>query len=295
MRLSAAALLLITALILAGCGGAQATPTPDESAPGATPAATPAPVLVPTATATAPGATPVDAGPTPTATPRPAPTPTPTATPALAPTATPSPTPTGHSVTLTPIADTTLYGESGDLGNGAGEHLFAGVTGRGNERRTLLRFDLSAIPASATLTRVRLTLTVDRTQAGPLGFGLHRVSTAWSEGVEDASGQEGRGAPNPSGATWTRASLSSTWGAPGGDFEAAASGSAIVDISGTQAVWEGAGLLADAQAWQGAPALNHGWLMRVSPADVPRTAKRFGSREGEPGQRPTLLVEYTLP
>ncbi|MEK9660014.1 MAG: DNRLRE domain-containing protein, partial [Chloroflexota bacterium] len=152
-------------------------------------------------------------------------------------------------MTLFPIADVSLYGESGNLGNGAGEHLFAGFTNQGNERRALVRFDLSSIPADATVTSVRLELTVDRTQAGPLSYGLHRVTTSWSEGVENAGDSEGRGASNPSGATWTRATLTTHWGAPGGDFETNASGSATVDALGTGVSWESAGLVADVQAW----------------------------------------------
>jgi hypothetical protein len=294
MRLSAAALLLATILALAACAGPEPTPT---GAPVLAPTATPVPDAAPTATATptsSPASTPSGA-PTATATPLPAPTPTPTATPALAPTATPSPTPTSLSVTLATVADVTLYGESGNLGNGAGEHLFSGFTNQGNERRALVRFDISSIPQGATITRVRLTFSVDRTQAGPLPFELHRVSTAWSEGIENAGGEEGRGASNPSGATWTRASLTTTWGAPGGDFEATSSGSANVSAPGTVVRWEGAGLVADVQAWLVSPSLNHGWLVKPDASSGTRTAKRFGSREGAPAGRPTLVVDYTLP
>jgi hypothetical protein len=293
MRLSAAALLLATTLALAACAGPEPTPT---ATPAPAPTTTPVPGAAPTATATptsSPASTPSGA-PTATAMPLPAPTPTPTVTQALAPTATPSPTPTSLSVTLAPVADVTLYGESGNLGNGAGEHLFSGFTNQGNERHALVRFDLSSIPQGATITGVRLTFSVDRTQAGPLPFGLHRVSTSWSEGVENAGGEEGRGAPNPSGATWTRASLTTTWGAPGGDFEATSSGSANVDRSGA-ASWEGAGLMADVQAWLVSPSLNHGWLVKPDASSGTRTAKRFGSREGAPAGWPTLVVDYTLP
>jgi hypothetical protein len=103
-------------LLLAACDGSDPTPTPK-------PAATPTPD--PTAT----------------------PTPEPPATPPTPPAPTSTPTPSGPvegSVTLPPSKDTTLYKE-GELGNGAGEFIFAGKTRKGVARRGLIAFDIAAV------------------------------------------------------------------------------------------------------------------------------------------------------
>src|SRR5262249_2630179 len=54
--------------------------------------------------------------------------------------------------TFTTVADATLFAESGDLASGADDGFFAGVNGNTGgfaERRALLKFDLSALPAGA--------------------------------------------------------------------------------------------------------------------------------------------------
>ena len=49
------------------------------------------------------------------------------------------------TATLNPTKDNTLYEDlSGGLSNGAGSHLFAGVTAAGAARRAVLAFDLAA-------------------------------------------------------------------------------------------------------------------------------------------------------
>src|SRR5262249_12118097 len=66
-------------------------------------------------------------------------------------------------VTLAPSQDTTIYSESGDLGNGAGEYAFAGRTGVAGSRRALLAFDVAGqIPSGSSITSVTLTVHVSR-------------------------------------------------------------------------------------------------------------------------------------
>ncbi|HKX57447.1 MAG TPA: hypothetical protein VJN01_15160, partial [Xanthomonadales bacterium] len=59
-----------------------------------------------------------------------------------------------EQIVLTPVMDATLYeDDAGALANGTGEHLFFGRVGSSPEgdeklRRSLIRFDLAAIPAN---------------------------------------------------------------------------------------------------------------------------------------------------
>jgi hypothetical protein len=59
--------------------------------------------------------------------------------------------------------DTSLF-EEGELSNGGGQHLFAGLTNRNDLRRTLIAFDLSMIPEDATIVEASLQFTVSKVQ-----------------------------------------------------------------------------------------------------------------------------------
>jgi hypothetical protein len=204
-------------------------------------------------------------------------------------------------ITIGAGRDNTLYESvTGNISNGAGAAFFAGRTNQttGSIRRGLLWFDVAAaIPAGSTILSARLKLTMSQTTSGAMNVGLHRVSAAWGEGASDAGAAGGTGAPAQAGdATWKHRFYPATlWAAPGGDFAAAASATLSVDAAGDY-VWSSTpGLVSDVQAWLGAPADNHGWLLRGNEAVAP-SVKKFESREsGDPAFRPALTIEYAQP
>uniref|UniRef100_UPI0035B4BD31 DNRLRE domain-containing protein n=1 Tax=Promineifilum sp. TaxID=2664178 RepID=UPI0035B4BD31 len=100
-----------------------------------------------------------------------------------------------QTVTLAPLKDNTLYeSATGALSNGAGQYLFAGQTANDLTRRAALAFDLSGLPAGATVTAATLTLSMSKTIAGETPVTLHALQKAWGEGASDALGEEGAGA-----------------------------------------------------------------------------------------------------
>lgn len=195
--------------------------------------------------------------------------------------------------TLVPVLDTSIYEESGSLGNGQGAYLFAGMTAQGHSRRALLAFDLSTVPDGATVVSAELRLHVSKTVAGAEPVSLHRVLAEWGEGTSNADANEGTGTAATSGdATWThRLFDASPWATPGGDIEATASASR--DVSGVGFyTWSSAGMTADVQAWVDGTVPNHGWMV-VGSETASRTAKRFDSRENPVSDfRPSLSVTY---
>ena len=198
-----------------------------------------------------------------------------------------------HTVTLLPARDNTLYeSDLGTISNGAGEHLFAGHTQKGEARRALLAFDLSGIPPGATVLSATLTLTLSKTIAGETPVSLHAVQADWGEGDSDALGDEGAGAlAAPGDATWLHAFYdTATWAAPGGDFAAVPSATTAVGGAGVYA-WSSPALAADVAAWLADPASNHGWAL-LGDETAAATAKRFDSRESAPDRRPRLAVTY---
>lgn len=204
-------------------------------------------------------------------------------------------------VRLLPDQDNSLFETNdGSLSNGAGERLFAGVTGSGFRRRALLRFDLSVLPPMATILDAQLQLEVSKVPFLPpvTNFAVHRVLAGWGEGASDALAEEGTGAPSePGDATWLhRYYPNEFWTTPGGDFDPVSSAREKWGAGLGPITWSDGGLRQDVQRWVSGFAPNHGWLIKAVHETNPLNAKRFNSREfaADPTQRPVLTITYTL-
>ncbi len=199
--------------------------------------------------------------------------------------------PGSAATTLTVDRDNSILSDFPGNSNGAGE-LFAGVTANSGIRRALIRFDLSPVPAGATVTSAAVTLQVTKTggSSSAFDFSLHRLSRDWGEGNSSGSGQGA--VAQPGEATWIEAKAGSeAWTTAGGDFIGTASASRLVGGVGSY-TWNSQGLVADVQGWLNQPATRFGWILR---GDEPAQATRvFASREAA-GNRPTLNLLYQPP
>ncbi|HEV8659844.1 MAG TPA: DNRLRE domain-containing protein [Thermoanaerobaculia bacterium] len=207
-----------------------------------------------------------------------------------------SPQPSLQTVVLTPSKDNTLYQTSnGSLSNGAGIHLFAGMTNQRDRRRALLAFDVaSQVPPGSQIVSVVLKLEVSQTAAGPESMVLHRLSADWGEGSSNAGdSRDGDGASSRTGdATWIHTFFPDRrWSTAGGDFDAAADAAALADFG--PVTWgSSAALIARVQDWLDHPSTNFGWIIVGNEASA-RTTKRFDSREVDPSAtRPSLTIEF---
>jgi FtsP/CotA-like multicopper oxidase with cupredoxin domain len=200
-------------------------------------------------------------------------------------------------ITASASRDATLYqSATGSLANGSGDRFFVGKTDKGLLRRSLVSFDLSAIPAGSTINSVTLRLYMSRTATDAQTVTLHQALASWGEGTSDAKGQEGEGvASTTNDATWIhRFFPSSFWSNAGGDFSAAASGSQSIGNNGHYE-WTSTGMRDDVQAWVNSPATNFGWLLKGEEG-TNKTAKRFESRTtSNASQRPALIVNFSPP
>lgn len=210
-----------------------------------------------------------------------------------------------QSVTLRPVADTSLSETAPNNNLGAQLFTTAGVTQNNTKTRVLYQFDIAAnIPAGSLITSVELVLEVTRQPADGYAigsFGLHRMLVSWGEGNKVAANPNnpGQGAPASSGeATWLqRLHGVASWSAPGGaagtDFAAATSASQVVYTVGNSPYSFGftSAIAADVQAWLDAPLQNFGWMLLVEPESEAFTARRFGSRE-DALNAPLLHIQY---
>jgi hypothetical protein len=200
---------------------------------------------------------------------------------------------------LPAVRDNTLFeSTTGALSNGAGDFLFAGRTNVLQLRRGLIQFDVSSIPAGATINSATLRLTMNRSVLADAGnVSIHRVTNSWGEGTSNAPGQEGAGTASAAGdATWIHRSFSDVlWTNAGGDFSATASATQLLNADGTY-TWSGPGLVADIRDWITNPSSNSGWLLRADESVAAQVnAMRFVSRTGPGGAnvQPLLTVDFT--
>jgi hypothetical protein len=197
------------------------------------------------------------------------------------------------TLTLAPVADTTL--QSAYAGNNVGgdSSLWIGGRRQGGVARGLLRFDLSSVPAGATINSVSLTLSVTRTPSGGANslFDVHRVLESWGEGNNGGSGS---GTPADANETsWNnRFSPSTPWTTPGGTFSSTISASRSIAGDGSYTFTSTPGLVSDVQTWVNNSSGNFGWEVISQSENTPTSIRRFGSRTGG-GSAPSLLINYT--
>lgn len=185
-----------------------------------------------------------------------------------------------------------MYSENAANSSGLGQ-LYSGRTCSGNDRRALLKFDLSGIPAGSTINSVMLEVNVNNVSAGGASdtYSIHPLTLAFGEGTSNGGGT-GAAAVAPD-ATWSDAMLgTSTWVTPGGDFIASVTSLLMNTVTGTKTFPTSATFEAMVQAWLDTPASNFGAIM-IGNETTTCTARRFGSKDQ--GITPVLIVNYTAP
>src|SRR5581483_1225495 len=209
------------------------------------------------------------------------------------------------------LADTTLQEVVPDNNNGGMTWFNCGVTLNGTRNRGLVKFDIAGnVPAGSRITDGYLQVSVlqGSVDAGPNSefLDLHRVLRDWGEGTNTtpSTSNGNRGTPATVGeATWNdRFALTTNhWGAPGAEAEI----DYLTDVSAEQVIYNVAQspfffsstpqFLADLQLWLDHPQANFGLILIPTDETTAGTARRFGSREGDPDLAPQLFVVYTPP
>ncbi len=174
---------------------------------------------------------------------------------------------TSASVLLTPLDDAYVSSQSSSTNYGNDESLSVSIlsTVAYIENRTLLRFDLSAIPSNAIITRAELRLYQTSASGSPWSIAIQRVQDPWSEETVTWANQ-------PTGQIWA------TVDAPDG--------------RNLQVAWDVTGLVED---WVYRPFTYPNYGLALLPTDGASFSRAFQSKEKAGGVAPALYVEYTLP
>ena len=165
-------------------------------------------------------------------------------------------------------------------------------------RRSILRFDLSALSSEATVQSAVLELyRSDGDSASEMTIAAFRVTGPWVEGT-------GWGLDPPfsgDGVTWQSASPGVPWSSPGGehdtstDYGHGANGIAgqVQLPSGLSNGWVRLDITPLVAAWSSGRVMNHGLLIRPLRGDY--TYHYFDSRNhGTAANRPKLTIKYTV-
>ena len=199
-------------------------------------------------------------------------------------------------VVLSPAKDNTLYEDgAGILSNGQGIYFFAGFTLSQSLRRGLIEFDLTAIPANATIMDASLSMYLSMAHGGSAAISLHKTLRDWGEGASDAGEPGGAGIQaETNDATWFHTFYDTVfWTTHGGDFSPTISATTTVNTVNMTYTWSGSGVVADVQAWVSNPSNNFGWVIRGNETTTGK-AQRFNTRENTSNQ-PRLTVTYQAP
>ena len=148
----------------------------------------------------------------------------------------------------------------------------------GKLRRTLVQFDLSAVPAGSCVSAATMRLTLTSVQSVSRTYAAHRVTQSWTEGN------------GHSGVTWKSRDGTQAWTTPGGDFSGTATATTSTGTTnGVALQWD---VTADVNAFLAGTAPNYGWLLKDN-TEGSGGEFRFASREsGATSQRPRLAITY---
>jgi len=174
------------------------------------------------------------------------------------------------------------------------ERLIIGKTYQAGFRRSLLKFDISAIAAGATINAASISL-YDQSPSGtsslsnhPGGVGSQRLTGTQTYQIRRIT------------TSWDVATVTynSPWTTPGGDL-AAATGATITSTNAhNNTVVTSTDLASDVQLWVNGTD-NDGWLLRNTTetgSAAVATIKWYSQSEtATPGERPKLTVNFTRP
>ena len=186
--------------------------------------------------------------------------------------------------------DTFLWdGAHKDTNFGAADRLE--LNNASAERVILMRFDLSSLPASATVKSAKLALYLE--EVGSTGIsngvvGAHRITRSWFEGVDDDVDP-----PTAPGATYQKydgTKMWASWANAGGDYDPTpVDSTTIASLTEGWYQWDVTEL---ADGGEQSALANDGVLLRASAGTIDKIRFTSSDNSGDPA-RPKLTITYT--
>ncbi|MBX7234684.1 MAG: DNRLRE domain-containing protein [Caldilineales bacterium] len=175
-----------------------------------------------------------------------------------------------------PVSDTVI--DQWNVNNNYGNYGYILIRPNGAQQ-SLIRFDLSSLPANAQIIKSQLWLYVIEREVTPLETRLYRLLRPWEEYQ----------------ASWNQAAAGAPWQTPGAsgsaDRLAVPSAQATLSRAGVQTIWD---VTQDVQAFAQGQAPNYGWLLNGTGATT-SLYKLASSNWNQANPLPELSIEYILP
>ncbi len=179
-----------------------------------------------------------------------------------------------RSLVLEPGAegkDTFIEGDSGHHDHNKGDDKDIRTSSKaGKEYRTLIQFDLSALPSSIRVESAILEIELSNLGSAD-SVEAHRLLHDWDE-ME---------------ATWNNADTGNTWESPGGDYEPEPVAAFIPNTTGPQSM----DITSVTAAWVKGTWPNYGLILR-SPSNSNGQENEYHSSDSSNGPRPKLTITY---
>jgi len=146
-----------------------------------------------------------------------------------------------------------------------------GGTGPTAKKRALVQFDLSSIPACASVSSAILKLQIGSSTTSTT-HEVRAITQSWTEG----------------GVTWLSRDGTNSWSAAGGAFSGTVTANATTGTAAGPITWD---VTADVLSFLAGSSPNNGWIVKVA-SEGTAVAHTYDSREGT--TPPSLAVTYTL-
>lgn len=182
-----------------------------------------------------------------------------------------------QTLTLRPTGDAWIRQDTPRENHGKDLDLHEYPWSPSSSQRSLIRFDLSALPQGAVITAANLKLRELTTYGRSTTIAVHRLTQDWTE----------------TGVTWAKTNGSANWQSAGGDFNPTPTAQNLISWDPNtfpkSDTWD---LLSDVRDFGAGKAMNYGWLLKANPEDNSQYYWTFHSKENT--VPPELEVTYTL-
>lgn len=190
-----------------------------------------------------------------------------------------------NNLTVGTVQDSMVTEQFPGTPQGTNIVMIAGTNGQDEDSRSLLAFNLAAIPSNAVVTSAALTVKVVKLAPGFPSSGkmdLHRLLVPWGDAA----------------ATWTNRLAGVHWSTNGAaapvDFTNAVTQQITVSSQTAYTFVSNSNMVADVQRWVSNPGTNFGWILISELQGTLFSECKFGTRE-DPANAPSLTVQYTVP
>jgi hypothetical protein len=177
--------------------------------------------------------------------------------------------------------------------NFGGSPINLGIGSQGIVARTLMKWDISSIPAGSTILTAELSMYCFQNQSGgAITINAYRLLQPWEEGVLQ---NQDRLNDTPPSSSWTDYGFGEPWDAPGAGGANDRDAAIVASASGTGIGWYVWDMTSAVQNWVDGVWQNEGIVMQASNEGTANLKVFAPSENADDNMQPRLYIEYAAP